>query len=267
MQKNNGGGYNGNGRDPGDENGKDTEENNVTRIPTLAERDKIRREQEQEEKRLRKQYRKAQAQAQGPMFNLPPVTKYMMGSLILIHLVMQIVLSPVQQYEIIAHLGFVPAQYTGAAAFSLWSVISPFSYVLFHGGWTHLLINSVMLLAFGSGMERWIGGRPMVVFFILCSLVSALVHLAFNPFSEAPVVGASGGLSGMFAAVLLLLQQRGAGMTGRYGIWPFIILWIGISLLFGMMEAPGGGTVAWAAHIGGFLAGFVLLKPVVRYVR
>jgi membrane associated rhomboid family serine protease len=57
--------------------------------------------------------------------------------------------------------------------------------------------------------------------------------------------------------------MQGLG-SSKYGIWPFVILWIAISLLFGLMEAPGGGTIAWAAHIGGFCAGFVFIKPVLR---
>lgn len=267
MQKDNGGGYNGNGNSHHDDNDRDKEESNIIRIPTLAERDKIRREQEKEEQRLRKQYRKAQAAAHGPMINLPPVTKYALAALFLVHLVMQGLLSPIQQYGIIENLGFIPARYTGAEPFSFWALIGPFSFVLFHGSWTHLLLNGFMLMAFGSGMERWIGAKRMLVFFFLCSLASALAHLLLNPFSSAPVIGASGGLSGMFAAILILMQQRGVGMMGRYGVWPFVALWIGISVILGMIEAPGGGTVAWAAHIGGFLAGFVFLKPVLKYIR
>jgi membrane associated rhomboid family serine protease len=121
-----------------------------------------------------------------------------------------------------------------------------------------------MLAAFGTGVDRWIGGKRMLALFVLCSFASTLVHFLFNPFSTDPVIGASGGLSGLFAAILIMMQQKGLVPTGRYGLWPLIIIWIGISVLFGMVEAPGGGAVAWAAHIGGFLAGFVFLKPVLK---
>lgn len=266
MQKNNGGGYNGNGHDP-EEQEDDRDTGNIIHMPTLAERDRLRREKEKQEKDWRKEYRKNQAAVHGPMINLPPVTKLMFATIFLVHLITQVFLSYPAQYDVMMHLGFIPAEYTGGMPFSIWSLTSPFTYALLHGSWTHLLLNGLMLLAFGSGMERWIGGKRMVVFFILCSVTSAFVHLLFYPDSDSPVIGASGGLSGMFAAMLLLMRQSGAGMTGRYGIWPFVALWIGISVIFGMMQAPGGGTVAWAAHIGGFLAGFAFLKPVMKYVR
>lgn len=266
MQKGNGGGYNGNGHDP-DEREDDHNPDNIVHMPTLAERDRMRREKEKQEKVWRKEYLKNQAATHGPMINLPPVTKYMFGSIFLVHLITQLFLSGPVQFDVMMRFGFVPAEYTGGMDFTVWSLVSPFSYAFLHGSWTHLFLNGFMLLAFGSGMERWIGGKRMLVFFVLCSVASAFIHLAIYPHSEAPVIGASGGLSGMFAAMLILMQQRGAGMTGRYGIWPFVALWIGISVIFGMMQAPGGGTVAWAAHIGGFAAGFVFLKPVMKYVR
>src|SRR5690606_14425292 len=100
--------------------------------------------------------------------------------------------------------------------------------------------------------------------FFLCSLISVGIHFVFNFSSSVPVVGASGGISGLFAAALVMLQQRGAVPAGRYGLWPLIILWVIISILFGMMGGPDGSPVAWAAHIGGFLAGFLLLKPVLK---
>jgi len=136
-----------------------------------------------------------------------------------------------------------------------------------HGSWTHLLLNTVMTTAFGAGVERLMGARRMIIFFVLCSLTAALIHFAVSPSSPNPVIGASGGLSGLFAAVLVMMQKMGMGGAGRYGIWPFVILWVGVSIMFGMMGAPGGGSVAWVAHIGGFLAGFIFLKPVMRYIK
>ena len=103
----------------------------------------------------------------------------------------------------------------------------------------------------------------MLIFFVLCGLCGAALHFALNPFSVYPVVGASGGLSGFFAAALVMINRGRTGASigsGRYGMWPFILLWIGISVLFGMMGSPDGGAIAWAAHVGGFLGGFAVLK-------
>lgn len=201
-----------------------------------------------------------------PIINLPPATKALALSFLLIHFALQFAPGPLQ-YWVYEVFGFVPARYTGRAAFGWYAVADPLTYMFLHGGWTHVLLNTFMMAAFGTGAERMMGARRMLVFFTLCSIGGAFAHLAVSPFSTDPVIGASAGISGLFAAVLLMMQKAGMGGTGRYGIWPFVILWVAVSFAFGGMGAPGGGTVAWAAHIGGFLAGFLLLKPVMRYMK
>lgn len=247
------GNHNGSGGETGD---NESAEDTVVRFPSLAERDHLRREEEKRNRPPRE-----------PMVNLPPATKFMAVSFLFIHVFMQIALSPPQQYWIYGHFGFVPGIYTGQEPFSVTAIAAPLTYMFLHGGWAHVIMNSVMMAAFGAGAERWMGARRMIVFFVLCSLSAAFIHFVLNPFSGDPVIGASGGLSGLFAAIIIMMQGMGAGSGSRYGIWPFVILWIVISILFGMMGAPGGGAVAWAAHIGGFLAGFVFLKPVMKYIR
>lgn len=273
-QSNSGNGkYNGDGSGNGyhHENGdndresgetEDNAEDNIVRIPTLAERDKARREQEKLEKDLRKQYRKDHPGE--PLINLPPVTKIFLIAFLAIHIITDLVISPVQQFWIINHFGFVPAVFTGAASFSVLNLLGPVTYIFLHGSWMHLAMNGLMMMAFGSGVERWMGSKRFLIFFIACSLVAVLIHFLTAPYTSNPVIGASGGLSGLFAAVLIMLQQMGRLPTGKYGILPFILLWVGISVVFGMLGGPDGSTVAWIAHIGGFLAGFVLLKPVMR---
>jgi len=163
--------------------------------------------------------------------------------------------------------GFVPADYTSGKAFNVAMLTAPVSYIFLHGSWVHLFLNTLMLIAFGTGVERQIGGKRMLVLFMLCSLFSVFVHFIFNMDSTEPVIGASGGISGLFAAIFLTIQKRGGGATGRYGILPFVAIFIVISVLFGMIEAPGGGVVAWAAHIGGFVGGLIFFKPVIKYIR
>ncbi|MBI4030385.1 MAG: rhomboid family intramembrane serine protease [Proteobacteria bacterium] len=250
---NSNGKHNGGGHETSD---NEAEEGNVVRLPSLAERDRLRREEEKRNRPPRE-----------PMVNLPPATKFMAASFLFIHAFMRIALTPPQQYWIYSHFGFVPGFYTGQEPFTATAIIAPLTYMFLHGNWTHVIMNSVMMAAFGAGAERWMGARRMIVFFVLCSLSAAFIHFALNPFSSDPVIGASGGLSGLFAAIIVMMQRMGAGSGSRYGIWPFIILWIVVSVMFGMMGAPGGSAVAWAAHIGGFLAGFVFLKPVMKYIR
>ncbi len=246
----------------GSGDGHDPEEDrldNVIKMPTLAERDKMRREAEERERQAQ-----ASASHKEQLINLPPVTKYMLGAMIAIHIGLHL-LAPKEILEwTIFHLGFTPGAFTGALVFDPVYLITPFSHMALHGSWLHIGMNGVMLMAFGTGIERWIGGKRMFIFFILCGLCGAAAHFALYSDSIYPVVGASGGLSGFFAAVLIMIN-RGRSMEGgigqgRYGLWPFIILWIGISVIFGMMGSPDGSAVAWAAHVGGFLGGFLVLK-------
>ena len=243
----------GNGKYNG--NGQNHDEEKIVHFPSPAERNRMRREQEIKNRPPHE-----------PMINLPPATKLLAGSFLLIYIVIFFLPKP-SQYWVYDHFGFVSGRYTGATEFELYALAAPLTYMFLHGGWMHTVMNTVMMAAFGTGVERLIGPRRMLALFTLCSLAAVLAQFAASPFSTDPVIGASGGLSGLFAAILVVLQKSGAGGTGRYGIWPFVALWIGVSVLFGMMEAPDGGTVAWVAHIGGFLAGFLFLKPVMRYMR
>lgn len=242
----------GNGHDPH----HDHENHNVVPLPSLKERDRIRRE---EEKRFQKEYRRRQAAAIGPVINLPPLTKYLIATLVLIHLGFSL-LDPSTRFWVTVHFGFVPGAYTGEIPFGISAIAGPFTYMLLHGGWLHVVMNAVMLAAFGAGVERWLGSRTMLIFMIACGLIAAAVHFVVQPTSTIPVVGASGAVSGMFAAAIVMLMKGGMLPVGRFGILPIVLLWIGISVLFGLMGGPGGESIAWAAHIGGFLGGFAVLK-------
>ncbi len=235
---------------------------NVIRIPTLAERDKLRREQEKQWRRDFKQQQKALGRAE-PMINLPPYTKVMGLTFLIIHAAISLLIDPPQQYWLYETFGFKPAYYT--VDFPGWQALAgPFTYMLLHGNWLHIAMNCVMLAAFGAGVEKWMGGRRMLALFILTGLAACLFQLILSPTSTQTMIGASGGVSGLFAAVMMMLYQQGRLGNGKYGMLPFAALWIGISFLFGLLGGPDGSAIAWAAHIGGFLAGLVLIKPVLK---
>lgn len=195
-----------------------------------------------------------------PLINLPPYTKYLLALIIGIEVVVMLLLTERQTHWVFIHLGFIPGRFTGAALFEPLALLTPFTHMFLHGSWLHLAMNSIMLLAFGSGVERWLGGKKMLALFIICGLFGVATHFILNYGSIYPVIGASGGLSGLFAAAIIMINRQNAGMTGKYGMWPFILLWIGISVLFGFMGSPDGSQIAWAAHVGGFLGGFAVLK-------
>jgi membrane associated rhomboid family serine protease len=230
-------------------NGHDPDEDNVVKIPTLAERDKLRREAE-------KAARKAQAKAE-PMINLPASVKYLLGLIIGLQLVF--VFFPGIQIWAIDHFGFTPAQWTGRQPFTLYTLFTPITHMFLHAGWLHVGMNAAMLAAFGSGIDRWLGTRRMLIFLFACGLFGAAAQFAIDPFSTITVIGISGGLSGFFAAILIMMKRGYLG-GGQQNILPFAIMWIVISVAFGFFGSPGVGNIAWAAHIGGFLGGFLILK-------
>ena len=237
---------------------KAMDKNNGSQDPKIVDLGKVREEQARNQKPPHE-----------PLINLPPVTKYLLASFVLIHLVLNYAVAPETHYDAYMTFGFVPGYYTGAAApGQSWALFTgPLAYMFLHGSWLHIIMNGVMLMAFGAGMERWMGGRRMFVFFYLCCLTAVLIHFAFSLQSDDPVIGASGGLSGLFAAAIVMLQQRGQMGGDPRSLWAFALIWILTSVAFGLMGGPGGEQIAWQAHIGGFLAGFIFLKPVMTWFR
>jgi membrane associated rhomboid family serine protease len=203
-----------------------------------------------------------------PAINLPPMTKALLLTFFAIQIIASVLMSDSERYNMFLTYGFVPGYYTTEMGATLWQKLAgPLAYMFIHGSWMHVILNSLMLMAFGTGVEKWLGPRRMFVFFYACSLFAALVYFAVNPHSADPVIGASGGLSGLFAAILVLLQKRGQLASSPYGIWPFVALWIVISVIFGFVGAPGGAPVAWVAHIGGFIGGLALASFYMRRNR
>jgi membrane associated rhomboid family serine protease len=263
-------------------NGHDDSENeNVTRFPDPRERREF-------EHRLRAANDRAQPNE--PILNLPPMIKALCLALIVVHVPVGFLqfmsgngedaaANPVygQAYGwVLDNFGFYVRRYTGEMPFGWQGIMSPFSHMLLHGGWLHLAVNVAMMAAFGAGLERVIGGRKLVALFITTGLLGAFVHAAIYmvygisgsaalfPHPEAPLVGASGGISGLFGGVLMMAHDKGL-MGGYKRLLPFIGIWILISVFFGFFGMPGAeGPIAWTTHIGGFVAGLLLYRPVAR---
>lgn len=196
-----------------------------------------------------------------PLLNIPTCTKWLTGLLIFIYLVQEIGMDPAQKTAVYHNLGFVPAMFHNLSDFQPLAIITPLTYMFFHGSLIHIVVNSLMLLAFGAGIEKWIGGRKMLLVFFLCGIAAALVHLLFNFSSTDPVIGASGATSGLFAAGIVMLKRMNMGVAdGPYGLVPLIAVFIAISFIFSFSGSSDVQGVAWIAHIGGFLAGFGLMK-------
>lgn len=200
-----------------------------------------------------------------PALNLPPAVKALTVALLIVFLVQKFLpwlLGGEFVAEWVYHLGFVPARYTESGVDEgtlapLFAAVSPVTHMFLHGGWLHLGINVLSLMAFGAGVEKWRGKRGFLLVFFGSGLVGALAQFALAPYLENPMIGASGAISGLFGA--LLIEMRARGHLGEAGkLWPFILLWIAISVFFGAFGVPGeAAPIAWATHVGGFFGGML----------
>jgi membrane associated rhomboid family serine protease len=93
-----------------------------------------------------------------------------------------------------------------------------------------------MLAAFGSGVEKIIGAKKMFLLMLGCGIVSAFAHFAVYPSSIIPVIGASGAISGLFAAMIAIIAASGAVRTGKNGIIPVVLIWVVITVVFSLWK-------------------------------
>jgi membrane associated rhomboid family serine protease len=135
-----------------------------------------------------------------------------------------------------------------------------------HGSWMHLIGNMLYLWVFGNNIEDVMGHAKYVVFYVTCGILAAFSHALTDPSSTIPMVGASGAISGVLGAYLLLFPRAhvlvlmpGLGMT-QVAAGIVLGMWFVLQLLSGGMSLSStGGGVAFFAHIGGFVAGMALI--------
>jgi membrane associated rhomboid family serine protease len=145
---------------------------------------------------------------------------------------------------------------------------SLFTSMFMHGGWLHLVTNMMFLWVFGNNIEDSMGHIRFMVFYVLAGLAAAALHVALNANSGVPTVGASGAISGVLGAYIVLYPQvRVHVFFPPFWILPmraYVVLgyWIVIQLLMGIGQLGSGGAAGIAvwAHIGGFFAGLILVK-------
>jgi len=144
-----------------------------------------------------------------------------------------------------------------------------------HGGWFHLGGNMLYLWIFGDNIEDKMGPVRFVLFYLVCGAAAAYAHAVVSPGSTTPMIGASGAISGVLGAYLLLFPRAGVYTIVFLGFFvqvvklPALIVigfWIIIQLVNGLLSSglPGGGGVAWFAHVGGFVFGVATIKLLVK---
>jgi membrane associated rhomboid family serine protease len=133
-----------------------------------------------------------------------------------------------------------------------------------HGGWAHIAGNMLYLWIFGDNIENALGHVRYLFFYLLCGFAAAIGQIIMGPDSVIPMLGASGAISGVLGGYILLYPRRPVRAILFYvftTVPAFVAIgvWIIYQVILGFLSPPGSG-VAYAAHIGGFVAGLALIK-------
>ncbi len=175
--------------------------------------------------------------------------------------------------------GFTPDFYftfLGDNTFApLWYYATPVSSIFLHGGWMHLIGNMLFLWIYGNNIEDYFGPVRFIIFYLISGFAATGLYTLFNPSSQIPLVGASGAIAGVMGAYMVLHPRANITVL----IWFFIItfvnipakimlaIWFGIQAFqsfLGIVGPSTGGGVAWLAHVGGFVFGYLLLRVLLR---
>ncbi len=224
-----------------------------------------------------------------PVFNVPRVVVAILALLVAIHALRAYLLTEEQDLQLLLTFAFIPARYDGAALIQSWpggfagDVWTFVTYSLLHASWLHLCVNAIWFLPFGSALARRFGSLRFGAFLAVTAAAGAALHLASHAGEQYPMIGASAAVSGTMAAAMRFAFQRGGPLAILHGdeatyhvaalpllgiltdarVLLFLLVWFGINFLFGVASFPaltGGETVAWQAHVGGFLAGLLLFS-------
>jgi len=169
--------------------------------------------------------------------------------------------------------GVVPREYTTGHDIApliplpFWSTL--LTSMFLHGGWMHLGGNMLYLWIFGDNLEKVMGNARFLIFYLVCGIAAAIAHIVFSGGSTVPTVGASGAISGILGGYMVLFPRNRVRVLTRGGIMavPAIVVlgfWIVIQLISGfgsIASTAETGGVAYLAHVGGFVAGLLLVKP------
>ncbi|MBB5709089.1 rhomboid family intramembrane serine protease [Sphingomonas xinjiangensis] len=175
-------------------------------------------------------------------------------------------------YDASMRAGFIPARLSGVAtdfaAVPAW--LTPLTCTLLHGGFLHLGMNMLMLGFTGKETERALGAAGIVLLYVVGAFVAAFAQWLPDPQATIPMIGASGAASAVVGAYSLLFGRSRAKAIGPipaqavHVVW-LAVAWTVVNLLSAFAFLGAGVAVAAPAHIGGFLAGLVLAKPLLRW--
>src|SRR5690349_14316428 len=223
-----------------------------------------------------------------PTLRTPIMTWLLLGTMFTVWLVVEGGGLPGTDFQLVKSLcnyGMVPGEITHRAPVGLSvplapglvcsvdreaiNIFTPLISMFLHGGWGHLLGNALFFWVFGNNIEDSLGSFRFLVFYIVCGLAAAAAHIIAQPASPLPTVGASGAISGVLGAYLVLYPRVRVRMLFIFFVvpiraWLVLIWWFFWQLVAALPELTNGadlsGGVAVWAHVGGFITGVVLVK-------
>ena len=176
-----------------------------------------------------------------------------------------------QLEEAAYRFGFIAGRVGGMTidgAMPIW--LTPFSATLVHGGWFHLGLNLLMLVYAGSQVERVLGGANLLFAYLVGALVAAAAQWIADPAAFVPMVGASGAISAIFGIYALMAAQpkavtRSVKLNRAIHVAWLLGAWVAIQWMNGVLSQGQGVMLATAAHIGGFIAGLAMQRPLLLW--
>ena len=228
---------------------------------------------------------------ENPVLRTPYVTYALLAAIVVVWLAGQGAgLDLVAVATSVCNYGLVPGELTGRAPLGqavpigpgmacvvddqAVNLLTPLTSMFLHGGWGHLLGNALFLWVFGNNVEDSMGRGRFLVFYLVCGLAAAAAHVLVDPASPVPTVGASGAISGVLGAYLVLYPRVHVRLLVflfvfvtivRVPAWVTLVLWFGYQVVAGLPQLMtvdsevSGGVAVWA-HVGGFVAGALLVK-------
>jgi membrane associated rhomboid family serine protease len=194
---------------------------------------------------------------------------------VLVFIYMLLLPSETALNRFILAFGAIPGEITGrtgGAPISHYPTL--ISSMFMHGGWLHIGGNMLYLWIFGDNVEDLMGHSRFLIFYVICGLAAAWPHIVLSPASPVPLIGASGAIAGVLGAYLVLFPRARILSLIPFGVFSrlypipallFLPLWFLLQLAYGALSLGGEGAgVAFWAHVGGFLAGVILVRLFAR---
>jgi len=220
-----------------------------------------------------------------PRFSTPFVNYFIIGLNIAVYLLIEPPVHSQALEDLTAQFGLIPYALTravsGAPHYPIAaSLLTIFTSMFLHEDFLHIVGNLWFLWVFGDNIEDYLGHFPYLIFYLLCGVVAALTDVAINPLSKVPMIGASGAIAGIMGAYIVLFPRSRVQTLVILIVfitfwwlpaWVFLGYWFLLQFIASSVTAAAAnhqtGGIAFAAHVGGFVAGLIMIKIFPRRAR